>query len=199
MLDLANLPEIKPEISRIWLIEFIKSCAMFVKLFLLALCFIASSGFVFSERVSSYRSGLKPLNAIITKDSNDLPSVIASNQADSGSSTVSSSVFNLAKCILGAGVLSLPSGIALFSDSKQAIVPAIGLLSFMGLASAYSFSSIGKACELHGVNTFADAYAKSFNVTSGYALSSVITFKTFFACLAYSIIIGKRYTCVYKG
>ena len=162
---------------------------MFLKTsFLLALCFIASSGYVFSERVSPYRTSHKPFQAAAAKDG-DLPTVIT-QVGSGGTSTVSSSIFNLAKCILGAGVLSLPSGIALFSDSKKAIVPAIGLLSFMGLASAYSFSSIGKACELHGVNTFAEAYAKSFNVTSGYALSSVITFKTFFACLAYSIIIG---------
>ena len=40
-----------------------------------------------------------------------------------GTADVSASIFNLAKVILGAGVLSLPSGIAAFSDSSKALLP----------------------------------------------------------------------------
>lgn len=132
---------------------------------------------------------------IIAKKVSKSPSAVAT-ATTGGSSDLSSSILNLAKTILGAGVLSLPSGIALFSDSKQATIPAIALLAFMGLASAYSFSSVGKACQLHGVGSFAEAFAKSLGLSSGRAISTVITLKTFFACLAYSIIIGKQY--IYK-
>ena len=111
-----------------------------------------------------------------------------------GTSDIGPSILNLAKTILGAGVLSLPSGIALFSDSKYALVPSSILLLFMGLCSAYSFSSIGKACSLHKVSSFADAFAKSLNLKSGVVISSIITFKTFFACLAYSIVIGDSFS-----
>lgn len=41
---------------------------------------------------------------------------ITSSQKKGGDATISSSTFNLAKSIIGAGVLSLPSGVAFFSD-----------------------------------------------------------------------------------
>ena len=39
---------------------------------------------------------------------------------------MSTSTFNLAKNIIGAGVLSLPNGVAYFSDAPSALVPATG-------------------------------------------------------------------------
>jgi len=109
-----------------------------------------------------------------------------------GSSTISSSILNLAKTILGAGILSLPYGVAAFSDSPSVLLPSSILLLIMGAMSAYSFSSIGKACEVHGVKSFSDAWAKSVDGKTAPFISFIITFKTFFACLAYSIIIGKN-------
>ncbi|RYH30910.1 hypothetical protein EON65_03950 [archaeon] len=107
-----------------------------------------------------------------------------------GSSTISTSVFNLAKTILGAGVLSLPFGVAAFTDSPQGLIPAIILIVLMGIMSAYSFSSIGKACHEHSARSFSEAWSKSINPQTSGALNFIIIFKTFFACLAYSIIIG---------
>ena len=91
----------------------------------------------------------------------------------------------------------------------------------MGSISAYSFSSIGQACKLHNVTTFYDAWyvrmcfplpqvqvtvvsvgysvrAKSVGPKSAYLISFIITFKTFFACLAYSIIIGTDIHCSFQ-
>jgi len=132
-----------------------------------------------------HRQDIDILAAAKSSTKSSIPQVVTS-----GSSDLSSSILNLAKTILGAGVLSLPSGIALFSDSKHATVPAIFLLALMGFASAYSFSSVGKACQLHGVSSFSEAFAKSLGLSNGRAISTIITLKTFFACLAYSIIIG---------
>jgi len=67
-----------------------------------------------------------------------------------GEATISTSTFNLAKSIVGAGVLSLPSGIAFFADEPAAIIPASLMCAIMGIVSAYSFNLIGKACEQHG-------------------------------------------------
>ena len=47
-----------------------------------------------------------------------------SSEFEGGRASLTSSTFNLAKSIIGAGVLSLPSGIAYFSDSPAAIFPA---------------------------------------------------------------------------
>jgi len=57
------------------------------------------------------------------------------------------STFNLMKNILGAGVLSLPAGVAAFSDSKTALLPALALTATLGLTSGYCFAMIGRLCE----------------------------------------------------
>ena len=54
--------------------------------------------------------------AVVAAEQQSLPAA--------GTSTVSSSIFNLAKTILGAGVLSLPSGIAAFTDKPDGLLPA---------------------------------------------------------------------------
>lgn len=118
---------------------------------------------------------------------------------DAGNSDVPTSVFNLAKTILGAGVLALPSGVAAFSDTSLGLVPASGLLVLMGIMSAYSFASIGHACRLHDTRTFSDAWAKSVGPKYKVVISSVITVKTFFACLAFSIIIGDSFSSIMKS
>ena len=115
------------------------------------------------------------------------------------SSDVPASVFNLAKTILGAGILSLPSGVAAFTDDVGGLWPASGLLVVMGLISAYSFASIGRACRLHDVRTFSDAWGKSVGPKSAVVISSVITLKTFFSCLAFSIIIGDSFSSIFKS
>jgi amino acid permease len=84
-------------------------------------------------------------------------------------------------------------GVAAFADSSIGLYPGAILLVFMGLISAYSFSSIGRACQIHNAKTFSEAFGKIFDKSpqAGFYISSIITFKTFFACLAYSIIIGR--------
>lgn len=123
----------------------------------------------------------------------------SANVASGGGSDVTTSTFNLAKTILGAGVLSLPAGIASFTDSKDGLLPATILLAFMGYISAYSFSSIGNACRIHNVPTFSQAWAKSVSPKSAPFISAVVTIKTFFACLAYSIIIGDTFSSIGKS
>lgn len=125
--------------------------------------------------------------AVVAAEQQSLPAA--------GTSTVSSSIFNLAKTILGAGVLSLPSGIAAFTDKPDGLLPASGILVLMGILSAYSFSSIGKACKVTNSKSIKDAWSKSTqSPRTANFVSFLITFKTFFACMAYSIIIGDSFT-----
>ena len=107
---------------------------------------------------------------------------------------MASSVFNLAKAIVGCGVLSLPSGIAFFSDAPTAVLPASIVCAAMGIISAYSFSVLGSACEQHGVSTFQDCWAKSVDEKSAWLISASITTMCFLASLAYSIIIADSFT-----
>lgn len=64
-----------------------------------------------------------------------------------GDASVAATTFNIAKSIIGAGVLSLPSGVAFFADSPVALIPATVMCITMGLVASYSYISIGKACE----------------------------------------------------
>lgn len=111
-----------------------------------------------------------------------------------GDASIATSTFNLAKSIIGAGVLSLPSGVAFFSDEPLALVPASIITTIMGLLAAYSFSLIGKACEETNATSFQDAWAKSVNPKTAWVISSGITATCFLASLAYSIIIGDSFT-----
>lgn len=120
-------------------------------------------------------------------------------ESNSGSSIMSSS-FNLAKTILGAGILSLPGAVAVFSDAPKTSLPiACSLLLVMGLISAYTFSSIGRACELHDVSSFQDAWTYSVDRNSGRLISILIALKTFFSCLTYSIVVGDTFSGVSKA
>ena len=47
---------------------------------------------------------------------------------DAPKSTMKAATFNLVKGIVGAGVLSLPAGIAAFGDNQSAVFPAVGLI-----------------------------------------------------------------------
>jgi hypothetical protein len=109
-----------------------------------------------------------------------------------GTASFASSVINLSKTIIGAGVLSLPYGIASFTDSTQGLAPAISLAVIMGIISAYSFYCIGKVCDYYKVNNFSKAWEKTVGGgNSKKGLEFVLLFKTFFSCLTYSIIIGQ--------
>jgi len=116
-----------------------------------------------------------------------------------GDATIASSTFNLAKSIVGAGVLSLPSGIAFFADSPSAIVPASIMCAAMGLVSAYTFSMIGRVCEKTNATSFQDAWAKTVSPKTAWTMSASITAMCFLASLAYSIIIGDSFTSLAKS
>jgi sodium-coupled neutral amino acid transporter 11 len=111
------------------------------------------------------------------------------NQKDTGA-TIPTSTFNLAKNIIGAGVLSLPAGVAFIADSQAALFPSAALTTLMGLISAYSFSLIGKACAQHNTKSFQETWAKSVDENSAWMISAGITAMCFLTALAYSIIIG---------
>jgi hypothetical protein len=77
-----------------------------------------------------------------------------------GTATIPNEVFNLVKSIVGAGVLSLPAGIAAFGNAPSAIFPAVALISIIGGFSAYGFSLIGRVCSYTGGQSYRGAWSK---------------------------------------
>jgi len=113
-------------------------------------------------------------------------------------STIPPLVFNLVKGIVGAGVLSLPAGIAAFGDSSSALIPAIALVAVIGILSAYGFALIGKVCAYTGATSYGEAWKESVGEASSWIPTWSTTFMTFFGCLAYSMILADTFSSLLR-
>lgn len=115
------------------------------------------------------------------------------SSAATTTSSLSTSSFNLAKCIGGAGVLSLPAGVALFSDSPSAIIPSCIIALIMGLMSGYTFSAIGKGCERYQDNNYQNLWGHAISEKSKIFVTMTLLSKTCLATLALTIILGDTF------
>ncbi|EEC43431.1 predicted protein [Phaeodactylum tricornutum CCAP 1055/1] len=110
-----------------------------------------------------------------------------------GTASIPQEVFNLVKGIVGAGVLSLPSGIAAFGNAPSAVLPAVLLISLIGALSAYGFALIGRVCSLTGTTSYRDAWNESVSPKTSWITAWSVTFMTINATLAYSMILGETF------
>ena len=99
--------------------------------------------------------------------------------------------------VVGAGVLSLPAGIASFSDAPTGLIPAVGLIAAIGMVSGYGFSMIGRVCAYTGANSYREAWAKSVGKKSDWIPAASCTFKTCCATLAYSMILADTFKSLF--
>ena len=116
-----------------------------------------------------------------------------------GEGTMSALTFNLVKSIVGAGVLSLPAGIAAFGNAPSAIIPAVALITAFGGLSAYSFSLIGRVCAWTNSNSYTQAWENSVGKASSNIPSISCTFMTVCATLAYSMILADTFTAIFAS
>eukprot|EP00903_Cladosiphon_okamuranus_P009008 g8617.t1 len=104
--------------------------------------------------------------------------------------TVGRSIFNLIKNVVGAGILAIPGGVTAFSQSRAAVVPTVAMIVALGGMSGYCFSLIGRVCAATGASSYGDAWGRTIGAKTSWLPTGSCTAKTFFACMAYSIIIG---------
>jgi amino acid permease len=97
------------------------------------------------------------------------------------------------KGIVGAGVLSLPAGIAAFGSAPSAALPAVILIAVIGSLSAYGFGLTGRVCALTKTATYRSAWSASMSEKSSWIPAWTVTFKTFCAILAYSMILADTF------
>ena len=116
-----------------------------------------------------------------------------SSVSGTGTATIPDEVFNLIKAIVGAGVLTLPSGIAAFANAPSAIVPANILIVVLGALSAYGFGLIGRVCSLTQTTSYRSAWQATVGDKSSWIPAWSVTLKTLFATLAYSMILGDTF------
>lgn len=117
----------------------------------------------------------------------------SSSSGGGGTATIPEEIFNLIKGIVGAGVLTLPAGIAAFGNAPSAAVPAVVLITTIGALSGYGFGLIGRVCSLTGTTSFRDAWSESVSEKTSWIPAWSVTLKTIFATLAYSMILGDTF------
>jgi len=115
-----------------------------------------------------------------------------------GTATMSTEIFNLVKSIVGAGVLSLPAGIAAFGDAPSAVIPAVTLITVIGALSAYGFSLIGRVCAVTNASTYREAWDRTVGTSTSWITAFSSTFSCLFANLAYSMILADTFQNLLK-
>jgi len=103
---------------------------------------------------------------------------------DAGSS-LGTSVLNLSKNIIGAGMLSLP-----YAMKGAGVVPfLLGILA-MGCLNAYTFFLLGWCCQATGATSFGELWSKAFGRGSAWLADVSVMMNNSLACLAYCVLIG---------
>lgn len=111
-------------------------------------------------------------------------------------SSVAAGTLNLVKSIVGAGVLALPAGVAAFSVSPLALIPASTMVLVLGALSAYSFAVLGRVCASYEASSYREAWEKTIGEKTAWIVTACCTITPLFACLAYAIIIGDSFAAL---
>ena len=154
----------------------------------------------FKEQISALNNAkirsqhkLHMSSAVAGDGSND------SNTQGGGDASMSSLTFNLVKSIVGAGVLSLPAGIAAFGNAPSAMMPASFLITIIGMLSCYGFSLIGRVCAYTGSTSYREAWEKSISKETSIIAAASCTFKTTCATMAYSMILADTFKAIFSS
>ena len=109
-----------------------------------------------------------------------------------GQATLSSQVITISKNLIGAGVLFLPNGIAMYGDSPQAAISACFWIAMAGLLFGYFAALIGRVCGWTGASSYSECWNRSVGCqgSSGISLavSMITTLQPALAYLALSSI-----------
>jgi hypothetical protein len=105
-----------------------------------------------------------------------------------GTASMPSTIFNLIKLIVGAGVLGLPAGIAAFGDHPSALVPAFLLFCGIGAMAAYGFSLIGTVCAATQARSYRQAWSRSVGAASSWLPATACLLVTCCSVLCNSMI-----------
>jgi hypothetical protein len=130
---------------------------------------------------------------VAAADADKPPASPGSTSSSDGGATVTQLCFNLVKGIVGAGVLSLPAGIAAFANAPSAVVPAVALITVIGALSGYGFALIGRCCAYTKTTSYREAWSATISPKSSWIPATAVTMKTIFATLAYSMILGDTF------
>jgi amino acid permease len=139
--------------------------------------------------------GGKVHKGVVSKSNVANKNVVSSSSSSSGgTATIPNEVLNLVKAIVGVGVLSLPAGIAAFGNTPSVLIPALAMIAGIGALSGYGFAIIGKVCSYTGATSYREAWTRSLGASTSWIPAVSTTFKTFFACLAISMVLADTFS-----
>jgi len=104
--------------------------------------------------------------------------------------SIPQAVFNIVKNLVGEGMLSLPAGVAAGTGLGLAIV----ILTLFGLALGYTFSVMGRACNVTRTKTHKGCGEALSGPVFAQTMAVMCTLKTASTCLAYAIVLGDSYS-----
>ena len=84
-------------------------------------------------------------------------------------------------------------GVAAFGDAKGAIVPAVLLISIVGILSGYNFSLLGRICSYVHADSYTSAWKFTIGDSTSWIPALACTCKTFLAVLAYSMVLAETF------
>jgi amino acid permease len=116
---------------------------------------------------------------------------------DDSGATIPELIFNLVKGTVGAGVLSLPAGIAAWANAPSAVFPAVALIAIIGALSGYGFALIGRVCAYTDTESYRDAWSASVSEKTSWMPALAVTLQTICAVLAYSMILGDTFVSLF--
>lgn len=110
-----------------------------------------------------------------------------------GTATIPNEIFNLVKSIIGAGVLSLPAGIAAFGNAPSVLLSSSMLIAIMGAISAYTFLLLARICSLTGATSYADAWDKTRGKKTSWIIAASSALDCFAGNLTYSMVLADTF------
>jgi len=114
---------------------------------------------------------------------------------DEGKSSVTTTIFNLANNVAGAGILTLAAGKA----SGTGWIPSILTCMALAFMSAHTFILIGKACEMTGEKTFKGLWAGAFGERTSWIVDSMVFIQCFLVSIIYTGLLGDIFSALLKS
>mmetsp|Transcript_16099 Transcript_16099/g.24628 ORF Transcript_16099/g.24628 Transcript_16099/m.24628 type:complete len:515 (+) Transcript_16099:18-1562(+) len=114
---------------------------------------------------------------------------------DNGTSSMATSIFNLANNVAGAGILTLAAGKA----TGTGWIPSIIICFALALCSSHTFVLIGKACEMTGEHTFKELWDDAFGEKTAWIVDTLVFLQCFFVSIIYTGLLGDIFSALLKS
>lgn len=127
---------------------------------------------------------------------NDAPSLTSASppsQQVQGHATIMNEIANVAKNLIGGGVLSLSGGIAFYADDPHAALSAVVWIILMGILLGYFALLIAKVCCVTKAATYRECWQRTMGEHGALAVSIANAVNPAMGNLAYAAILSQSF------